>query len=67
MNESIYMILALIAGILLGTIFFVGLFLTVNKMTKAKKPGLMFFGSMLVRMAVILVGFYYISRESWQR
>ncbi len=40
-NETIYMILAFVAGLALGTVFFGGLWFTVKKAVTAKIPALM--------------------------
>ena len=61
------MILAFIGGLLLGTIFFGGLWLTVRKLVISKIPAILFLGSFLLRVSITLIGFYYISSGSWQR
>ena len=45
MNETIYMVLALVSGLVIGVLFFGGLWFTVKKAMGAKTPGLWFFGS----------------------
>ena len=67
MNEIVYMILAFIGGLLLGTIFFGGLWFTVRKLVNSKIPALWFLGSFILRISITLIGFYYISSGSWQR
>ena len=67
MNEIVYMILAFIGGLLLGTIFFGGLWFTVRKLVISKIPALWFLGSFILRVSITLIGFYYISSGSWQR
>ena len=62
MIEILFMILTFIAGIALGILFFYGLWLTVKKAVTAKTPALWFLGSSLIRTAIILAGFYYISQ-----
>ena len=61
------MTLAFIAGILLGTVFFGGLWLTVKKAVAAANPALWFLASSLVRTAIVLAGFYYIANGDWQK
>jgi len=61
------MILAFIGGLLLGTIFFGGLWLTVRKLVISKIPALWFLGSFVLRVSITLIGFYYISSGNWQR
>jgi F1F0 ATPase subunit 2 len=67
MNEVWIILLALLAGVLLGTIFFGGLWWTVEKGLSSKQPAILFAVSMLLRTAVALGGFYYVSRGDWHR
>jgi F1F0 ATPase subunit 2 len=67
MNNFLILALAMFAGILLGAIFFGGLWWTVRKGISAKSPALWFLGSMLLRMAIVLAGFYFVGRGNWQR
>lgn len=67
MNETGYMILAFIGGLLLGILFFGGLWLTVKKAVTAKVPALWIFSSFFLRISITLVGFYFIGAGNWQR
>ena len=67
MNEPLILVLALATGALLGTIFFGGLWWTVQKGVSSKRPALWFFGSLLLRTSIALVGFYFIARGHWER
>ena len=67
MNEFLSLALALAAGVLLGTIFFGGLWWTVRKGVSSQRPALWFFGSLLLRMSIALAGFYFVGREHWER
>ena len=67
MNNVLFQALALMAGILLGAIFFGGLWWTVRKGISSKSPALWFLGSRLVRMGIALAGFYFVGRGDWQR
>ena len=67
MNEFLRLTLALAAGLLLGAIFFGGLWWTVRKGVLSKSPALWFLGSMLLRMSIVLAGFYFVGRGNWQR
>lgn len=60
------MILALIAGMALGIFFFGGLWFTVKKAVAAKIPAIWFFGSFILRVSIVMLGFYYISPGGWQ-
>jgi F1F0 ATPase subunit 2 len=66
-NETLILVLALATGVLLGTIFFGGLWWTVQKGVSSKRPALWFFGSLLLRTSIALVGFYFIARGHWER
>jgi F1F0 ATPase subunit 2 len=57
----------LVAGFLLGVMFFGGLWWTVRKGFSFKQPALWFFGSLLLRMSIALAGFYFVSGGQWER
>ena len=55
------------AGLLLGAIFFGGLWFTVRRGVSSQRPALWFFCSLLLRMSVVLAGFYLVSCGRWER
>jgi F1F0 ATPase subunit 2 len=67
MSETLGLILALLAGILLGTIFFGGLWWTVRRGVSSKSPAVLFAGSLLTRTTLAIAGFYFVSHGNWQR
>jgi len=67
MNDSLSLIFALAAGILLGIFFWGGLWWTVRKGISVKRPALWFFCSMLLRMSIVLLGFFFILGNDWKR
>lgn len=67
MIEILTLFLAGVAGLLLGGIFFGGLWWTVRIGMTAKQPWLWFLGSMIVRMSVVMGGFYLIGGGQWPR
>lgn len=67
MNDILLMILSFVAGIILGVIFFGGLWLTVKKIVTAKIPALWVIGSFIVRVGIVLLGFHFVSSGNWQR
>lgn len=67
MNETVPSILALIGGVLLGCVFFGGLWWTVRKGVVARQPALWFLASFVVRTGIVLAGFYAISFGHWNR
>ena len=56
--------LAWLAGIVLGGIFFGGLWVTVVKGVSSKRPALCFFTSLMLRMSITLTGFYFVARPT---
>ena len=67
MNESLMLVVASVTGLVLGAIFFGGLWWSVRQGVSSKHPALWFLGSALVRMCIVLGGFYFIGREHWER
>ncbi|MGL1833620.1 N-ATPase subunit AtpR [Rhodocyclaceae bacterium SMB388] len=67
MNETVSLLLALAAGVMLGGFFFGGLLWTVRHGLSARQPALWFLVSLLVRTLTVLAGFYYVSAGHWQR
>jgi F1F0 ATPase subunit 2 len=59
--------LAALAGGALGAFFFGGLWWTVRKSVSSPHAALWLFGSLLLRMPVTLLGFYFVSGRRWQR
>jgi F1F0 ATPase subunit 2 len=55
-------IVGLIAGLLLGTVFFGGLWWTVRRGLTATTPAVWFGLSALARMAAVICGLYYCAR-----
>ena len=66
-NETLTLVLAWVAGGVLGAIFFGGLWWTVRKGVSSQQPALWFFGSLLLRMSIALAGFYFVSGGHWDR
>ena len=60
-------VLSALAGMLLAFGFFAGLWWTVNRILTSPSPHLLVGGSFLIRMAIVLMGFWYIAREGWQQ
>jgi F1F0 ATPase subunit 2 len=67
MNEIFLMMPALVAGMLLGAMFFGGLWWTVRKGVSSTRPALWFFSSLLLRTSLTLAGFYVISNGHWEK
>jgi F1F0 ATPase subunit 2 len=67
MIEFLPLAAACAAGLLLGASFFGGLWWTVRRGLSAKRPALWFFGSVVLRMSIVLVGFHLVSSGDWRR
>jgi len=67
MNETLKLTLVWLAGGALGAIFFGGLWWTVRRGFSSPRPALWFFGSLLLRMGIVLGGFYFLGRGNWHR
>jgi len=66
-NDLPGLVLALFAGLALGTVFFGGLWWTVRRRLSSPRAGLWFTGSFLLRTAVVIMGFWFASRGDWRR
>ena len=67
MIETIHLMLATSAGLLFGTIFYGGLWWTVNYGITRQRPTLWFIGSLCIRMSIALIGIYFVSLGHWQQ
>lgn len=61
MNDAVVLWMAGGAGASLGVLFFGGLWWTVVKGSLSRHPALWFLGSLMLRTATCLAGFYYAS------
>lgn len=66
MNEMMNLVPALLTGVVLGMLFFGGLWWTVRKGVSSARPVRWFFGSLLLRTCLTLVGFYVVSDGHWE-
>lgn len=55
-----------IIGIALGIVYFGGLYFSIQKMTKAKYPSLIMTLSFILRMAILVGVFFYLSKGGYQ-
>jgi F1F0 ATPase subunit 2 len=67
MNEALILAGNLLAGVLLGTFFFGGLWWTIRSTSPSQWSGLFFAGSLLLRLAVAVTGFYLASHGEWRK
>jgi len=57
MNSLFFLPVTLVLGILLGNLYFRGLWMTVQKLPKAQSPILLTLGSFFGRLAIAIAGF----------
>lgn len=67
MNDPLLILLSAIAGLVLGALFFGGLWWTVRRALASPSPALWFFSSLLIRMGIALAGLYYVGKDDWKR
>lgn len=67
MVDFLTLVAALLAGAGLGAFFFGGLWWTVRRGLGARRAALWFLSSLLVRTAVVTLGFYFILGDDWRR
>lgn len=66
MHSAWMLLVAVFEGMLIGFVFFAGLWWTVKKGLISAHPASLFFGSLLTRTAVAVVAFYFVSMQGWQ-
>lgn len=67
MPDAVGLFLAAIAGGVLGTFFFGGLWWTVTRGLSSAHPARLFIASVLLRVGGVLAGFYFLALSDWQR
>jgi F1F0 ATPase subunit 2 len=58
---------ALVTGVVLGALFFGGLWWTVRRVLAARLPAAWLIVSFVVRIALVLAGFLVVAGDQWQR
>ncbi len=66
MNEYLSLISAFAAGVLLGGMFFGGLWWTVNKIIASNRSAVWLLSSLLLRTGITLAGFYLFASGGWE-
>jgi len=59
-EEADELVLGFFGGVLLGLVFFGGLYWSVQKLPTVKYPAFLMMASLLLRMAVLLTGLYFL-------
>lgn len=66
MSEISYMVFAFLSGLLLGALFFGGLWFSVKKAVASNMPALWVLSSFILRVSGALLGFYFIGLGNWK-
>lgn len=53
-------------GVMLGVLFYGGLWITIRRLMSARHPIAVTLGSLFLRTAVVLAGFLFVARGRWQ-
>lgn len=67
MNDWLLLATALIAGLVMGALYFGGLWLTVQRLSDARQPALLALGSLAGRLGMLLLGLYFIAGGQFAR
>lgn len=67
MNQLLPLLLAVITGVLLGVMFYAGLWWTVRISLASAHPASWLFASLLLRMGSALAGLYLVAASDWRR
>lgn len=67
MNDPLSMLPPFTVGLVLGAVFFGGLWWTIRKALASPRPALLLISSAVIRMSVVVAGFYFSSDGQWQR
>lgn len=60
------MLISFLIGLLLGSIYFGGLYYSTQKFNNAKNPALFMILSFILRMGFLITGFYYLSKSGYK-
>lgn len=66
-ENIIILVLACGAGLILGALYFTALWRTVKKLPESVHPFRLMIGSFVLRMAIVLPGFYLVMSGHWER
>ena len=67
LNEPLALGLAAGAGLVLGAVFFGGLWWTLRKGLQSPRPVRWLLGSLVLRTGIVLAGFYLVGVGHWER
>ena len=64
---DLWILSSLLVGVLLGAVFFGGLWWTVRRALSSDRVALWFLGSFFLRILIVLAGFYLACGDDWRR
>lgn len=67
MSDILHLSLALGMGMVLGLVYFLGLWETVRRLRQVRRPALWMLESLILRLAFILTGLYLVGHGHWDR
>jgi F1F0 ATPase subunit 2 len=68
MNTVVVLAVAFTVGMVLGAFYFIALWRTVRQLPVAKSPARLLLGSLIIRMVVVMAGFYLVMGAGhWER
>lgn len=65
--QALMLVTAALVGTMLGAMFFGGLWWTTVRGAASPRPALWFFGSLMLRMGLALLGVYFVADGHWER
>lgn len=66
MKGTYYLVFAFAVGMVLGAFFSLNLWSSVQKMTDDETPWYILYGSFMLRISVVLLGFYLVMDGRWE-
>ncbi len=63
--NSTSLLLSFLAGILIGGLYFSGLWITVRQLPTARHPALLLLGSFALRLGLLLAAIYLLANAHW--
>jgi F1F0 ATPase subunit 2 len=66
-SDPVTLLFAVLAGVMLGLVFFVGLWWTVRRGLSTRHPAGLFLVSLVLRMTVAIGGFWWVAGGQWDR
>jgi len=64
--SGVSIVLSLLAGVMLGSLFYGGLWFTVRRLPVARYPALLALASFWIRSLIVLAGLVLLMKQRWQ-